>query len=144
MPRILDPEPDPAALAFAQRPSLAGRRTAFRRGELKWGRDSDDPRARLLNDRMGKAGGAELDLVALVRPGGWKYIWAEDAPDEVYYLPRDPTEKNNLRKEEPERWAAMKQQVANWWEATVPRADLGQESEEFSEGVQDMLDALGY
>lgn len=42
---------------------------------------------------------------------GWKYIWRDGKPDELYYLPDDPHEERNLARERPGVAAAMRRSL---------------------------------
>ena len=56
--------------------------------------------------------------VAAVRHGDWRLVRNFGRPLELYYLPDDPGESNNLAEAEPERTARMATLLQNWLEDT--------------------------
>ena len=100
------------------------------------------PAAKLLAARRGRAGGGVGELVALVRPGGRKLIWSEDAPDELYLLGEDPAERSNAWDESDELAQALASWVERWREATVARGSGPRVAEDPE--TREMLDDLGY
>jgi hypothetical protein len=75
-----------------------------------------------------------------VRTGRWKYIRAEDGPDELYDLRADPGETRNLRAERPEvaaeLGAALDRHIAARSSAAA--------QPELSDEQRRALEALGY
>ncbi len=50
-----------------------------------------------------------------VRAGDWKLIWPQEDEPELYNLRNDPHEDKNLASAHPDRVAALKQRIADWW-----------------------------
>ena len=69
----------------------------------------------------GNQGGAPA---AAIRRGEWKLIeWLEDGRVELFQLARDPSERNNLASQEPDRVTALKAELHAWQQqvgATFP------------------------
>ena len=132
---------DPGSSAYAERPPLAGATRRLRTGKERdaeaW--DPKNQQGRILKERAGQAGGAELGLVAVITPDS-KYIFAEDAPDELYDLAADPDELENLASGSGIH--PLRRRIDAWRAATAARyaAPKGEEAER----TREMLDALGY
>jgi len=62
--------------------------------------------------------GLTFQPVAAVRHGDWRLVRNFGNPLELYYLPDDPGESNNLAKAEPERTAHMAALLQEWLEDT--------------------------
>lgn len=60
------------------------------------------------------------DARAVMRKGDWKFIRFPDRPAELFYLPQDERELNNLAEQEPERYLQMYKELFVW-EATLER-----------------------
>lgn len=60
------------------------------------------------------------DARAAMRKGDWKLIRFPDRPAELFYLPDDIKEHNNLAASEPERYKKMYKELFQW-EATMER-----------------------
>lgn len=60
------------------------------------------------------------DARAVMRKGDWKFIRFPDRPAELFYLPEDERELNNLADKEPERYLQMYKELFAW-EATLER-----------------------
>lgn len=60
------------------------------------------------------------DARAVMRKGDWKLIRFPDRPAELFYLPDDEMELNNLADKEPERYLQMYKELFAW-EATLER-----------------------
>ncbi|TMM53419.1 sulfatase [Maribacter algarum] len=60
------------------------------------------------------------DARAVIRKGDWKFIRFPDRPAELFYLPEDERELNNLADQEPERYLQMYKELFAW-EATLER-----------------------
>lgn len=60
------------------------------------------------------------DARAVMRKGDWKFIRFPDRPAELFYLPDDERELNNLADIEPERYLKMYKELFAW-EATLER-----------------------
>ncbi len=95
----------------------------------------------ILTQRANEPGVTRGDQIALTRDG-WKYIWSEGVPDELYYLPDDPLELQNLAVAERERTEAMRAEVLAWRVARERDAFVADEHVDAE--TERMLDALGY
>jgi arylsulfatase A-like enzyme len=136
--RLLEDDTSRAPV-FAERPPLADATRRLRRGEER----PDDPKSlqgRLVRARAGRAGSGELSLVAVVRDG-WKHVWSEDAPDELYDLRADPRELMDLDGES-DGAAALRRLSESWRASTRPLHSLS--GDVADDATRDMLDALGY
>lgn len=60
------------------------------------------------------------DARAVIRKGDWKFIRFPDRPAELFYLPDDERELNNLADQEPKRYLQMYKELFAW-EATLER-----------------------
>jgi arylsulfatase A-like enzyme len=89
----------------------------------------------------GGPGSGTGDLISIVVPG-WKAIWSEDGPFELYDLAADPDERSNLADEQPERAAAFLAQIEAWRLAT--REGVEGDEAAMGDAVREMLDDLGY
>lgn len=62
--------------------------------------------------------------ILAIRDGDWKLLLNPDRSRvELYNIPRDPTELNNLAATQPDRVAALAAKVLNW-QATLPKGPL--------------------
>jgi arylsulfatase A-like enzyme len=140
------PDPSPESFAIAERPPLPGATKLLREGRTR----PDDWKPHDLQDRLikrleGRAGGGELGLVAWIHEG-WKYVWSEDAPDELYSLQEDPYELDN-RLEDPALEAAataLRESVESWRDRTPALHRTPKSTPEEGARTREMLDALGY
>ncbi len=77
---------------------------------------------------------------------GYKFIWSSDGDHELYFLPEDPGEQNNLIESEPQRAETLHKQL-NEWLASIeryrPPRKIG-EGSEMSEELKERLRTLGY
>jgi len=91
---------------------------------------------RLVSEEVGWDRGVELS----VRKGRWKYIWASDAPHELYDLDADPNESQNVLASQPAVAAEMLGLLQRHIEA-LPHA---REAAPLSDETRKALEALGY
>ena len=136
-------DPNPDSFAIAERPALPSASKLKREGKT---RPSDwNPKAlqdRLIKHYHGQAGGGELDLIAWIR-SGQKYIWSEDAEDELYSLPQDLLELTNQLQHSA---AAddLESLVESWRTSTPALYRAPKNKPKQSHKTDEMLNALGY
>jgi choline-sulfatase len=91
---------------------------------------------RLVSEEVGWDRGVKLS----VRDGRWKYIWASDAPHELYDLDADPAERRNVLAEHADVAAALRGTI----ERHVAALPQPKEAAPLSESTREALRALGY
>jgi choline-sulfatase len=66
----------------------------------------------------------------MLRRGGFKYIWCEDDPEQLYDLSTDPHELTNLAAGSPERCASLRAEVHRRWDLpALKQAVLGSQEQ---------------
>ncbi len=132
---LLDAEGRPHAQGSGR---VLGERRTFSDEEL----DRRGHIAALLEALAGQPGITRGDQISLLR-GEWKYIWSEDAPDELYNIARDPAEKENVLERAPGELAQrLAAEIEAWKASSEARALRADEADD--EETRRMLDALGY
>jgi arylsulfatase A-like enzyme len=91
--------------------------------------------------------GRERGLIAM-RTDDYKYIWARDECDELYYIEQDPGESHNLIDQEPTKADELQARLREWLWANGPLEDKGQDyavsKVEIDKEIEERLRALGY
>lgn len=97
------------------------------------------PRAQALTlyEDRGNARGAQVTLI----DSDWKFIKSADVQPEIYDLVEDPSELENLYREQSERLAEFESRLGQWSQGLAPTA--ASESLEDEDTLR-MLEALGY
>ena len=91
---------------------------------------------RLVSEEAGWGHGVQLS----VRNGRWKYIWASDAPHELYDLDADPGERSNVL----DAHADVAAELRGLLERHVAALPKPREAAPLSEETRKALQALGY
>lgn len=119
------------------RPALAERRLLT---DADWERRNG---IRELVESFGSgAGSGKRELIALVR-GDYKYIWSEDAPDELYDLSTDPGEHRSLLTERPDLAEDLRRFLTGW-RAVAQAGAIEAVAQELDPETLAELEALGY
>jgi arylsulfatase A-like enzyme len=136
-------DPNPNSFAIAERPALPSASKLKREGKT---RPADwSPKAlqdRLVKHHEGRAGGGALGLVAWIR-GQQKYIWSEDAEDELFLLSVDPLEQAN-RIDQAGPSNELQALVESWQAATPALYRAPKDKPSQGKSTEEMLNALGY